>query len=113
MRMGKCKNITRLLSDALDRSLTTGEWVAIRLHLPTCSGCRNYRKQIRLLRVAGDHASSLPARIMQRIGTATPANARRPACPDSVRKARMRRFVDRADVRFNTSRMFLELRTRA
>lgn len=50
--MGKCKHITRLLSDALDRRLTTGEWVAIRLHLPTCSGCRNYRKQIRLLRVA-------------------------------------------------------------
>ena len=29
--MGKCKNITRLLSDALERPLTTGEWVAIRL----------------------------------------------------------------------------------
>ncbi len=43
--MGKCKNITRLLSDALDRPLTTGEWIAVGLHLPTCSGCRNYRKQ--------------------------------------------------------------------
>lgn len=50
--MGKCKNITRLLSDALDRPLKTSEWLAIRLHLPTCSGCRNYRKQIRLLRIA-------------------------------------------------------------
>ena len=55
--MGKCKDITRLLSDALDRSLSTGEWFAIRLHLPTCSGCRNYRKQIRLLRVAAQVAS--------------------------------------------------------
>jgi predicted anti-sigma-YlaC factor YlaD len=55
--MGKCKDITRLLSDALDRSLSTGEWLAIRLHLPTCSGCRNYRKQIRLLRVAAQVAS--------------------------------------------------------
>jgi predicted anti-sigma-YlaC factor YlaD len=57
--MGKCKHITRLLSDALDRRLTTGEWVAIRLHLPTCSGCRNYRKQIRLLRVAARTASGM------------------------------------------------------
>jgi predicted anti-sigma-YlaC factor YlaD len=57
--MGKCKNITRLLSDALDRRLTTSEWVAIRLHLPTCSGCRNYRKQIRLLRVAAHAASGI------------------------------------------------------
>ena len=57
--MGKCKDITRLLSDALDRSLTAGEWVAIRLHLQTCSGCRNYRKQIRLLRVAAQVASGV------------------------------------------------------
>ena len=57
--MGKCKDITRLLSDALDRSLTTGEWVAIRLHLPTCSGCRNYRHQIRLLRVAAHLVSGI------------------------------------------------------
>ena len=57
--MGKCKNITRLLSDALDRSLTTGEWLAIQLHLPTCSGCRNYRKQISLLRVAAHTASGI------------------------------------------------------
>jgi predicted anti-sigma-YlaC factor YlaD len=57
--MGKCKDITRLLSDALDRSLSTGEWLAIRLHLPTCSGCRNYRKQIRLLRVAAHAASGV------------------------------------------------------
>jgi len=47
------------LSDALDRRLTTGEWVAIRLHLPTCSGCRNYRKQIRLLRVAARTVSGV------------------------------------------------------
>ncbi|MFT4064671.1 zf-HC2 domain-containing protein [Paraburkholderia sp.] len=57
--MGKCKDITRLLSDALDRSLTTGEWIAIRLHLPACSGCRNYRKQIRLLRMAAHAVSGI------------------------------------------------------
>jgi hypothetical protein len=57
--MGKCKNITRLLSDALDRPLTVGEWLAVRLHLPTCSGCRNYRKHIGLIRAAAREASGL------------------------------------------------------
>jgi predicted anti-sigma-YlaC factor YlaD len=50
--MGKCKDITKLLSDALDRRLKANEWVAVRLHLPTCSGCRLYRAQISLLRAA-------------------------------------------------------------
>jgi predicted anti-sigma-YlaC factor YlaD len=57
--MGKCEHITRLLSDALDRSLTTGEWIAVGLHLPTCSGCRNYRKHIGLLRAAAREVSGL------------------------------------------------------
>jgi predicted anti-sigma-YlaC factor YlaD len=57
--MGKCKNITRLLSDALDRPLTAGEWIAVGLHLPTCSGCRNYRKHIGLLRAAAREVSGL------------------------------------------------------
>lgn len=57
--MGKCKNITRLLSDALDRPLRAGEWIAVGLHLPTCSGCRNYRKHIGLLRAASRELSGL------------------------------------------------------
>jgi predicted anti-sigma-YlaC factor YlaD len=57
--MGKCKNITRLLSDALDRRLTTSEWLAVRMHLPTCSGCRNYRLHIALLRAAAHDVSGI------------------------------------------------------
>jgi predicted anti-sigma-YlaC factor YlaD len=57
--MGKCKHITRLLSDALDRPLKAGEWIAIGLHLPICSGCRNYRKHISLLRTASRELSGL------------------------------------------------------
>ncbi|WDD91055.1 zf-HC2 domain-containing protein [Burkholderia sp. FERM BP-3421] len=52
MLLGKCKDITRLLSDGLDRALTTGEQWRVRVHLPSCSGCRNYRRQIALLRRA-------------------------------------------------------------
>lgn len=48
--MGKCKDVAHLLSDALDRSLAISERLAVLRHLPTCSGCRNYRAQIALMR---------------------------------------------------------------
>ncbi len=57
--MGKCKNITRLLADALERRLTAGEWLAVNVHLPVCSGCRNYRKQIGLVRAVAHAMSGL------------------------------------------------------
>ncbi|ABC33967.1 zf-HC2 domain-containing protein [Burkholderia thailandensis] len=52
MLLGKCKDITRLLSDELDRPLSLDERLRIRVHLPACTGCRNYRMQIRVLREA-------------------------------------------------------------
>ncbi|MDN7674999.1 zf-HC2 domain-containing protein [Burkholderia oklahomensis] len=52
MLLGKCKDITRLLSDALDRPMSLDERLRVRVHMPACSGCRNYRMQIRLLREA-------------------------------------------------------------
>ncbi|CAJ5253092.1 zinc-finger family protein [Burkholderia pseudomallei] len=52
MLLGKCKDITRLLSDELDRPLPLDERLRVRVHLPACTGCRNYRMQIRMLREA-------------------------------------------------------------
>ncbi|AGK50835.1 MULTISPECIES: zf-HC2 domain-containing protein [Burkholderia] len=52
MLLGKCKDITRLLSDELDRPLSLVEQLRVRVHLPACTGCRNYRMQIRVLREA-------------------------------------------------------------
>ncbi|RQZ19117.1 zf-HC2 domain-containing protein [Burkholderia sp. Bp9031] len=57
MLPGKCRDVTRLLSDALDRSLTLYERMQVRVHLPACSGCRAYRGQIALLRTAA-HAAA-------------------------------------------------------
>ncbi|WP_081472770.1 zf-HC2 domain-containing protein [Burkholderia ambifaria] len=57
MLPGKCRDVTRLLSDALDRSLTLHERLQVRVHLPACSGCRAYRGQIALLRTAA-HAAA-------------------------------------------------------
>jgi predicted anti-sigma-YlaC factor YlaD len=56
--MGKCKKVARLLSDALDRPLTASERLAVGMHLPTCSGCRNFRRQIGRLREASHELSS-------------------------------------------------------
>ncbi|GBH23905.1 zf-HC2 domain-containing protein [Burkholderia vietnamiensis] len=57
MLPGKCKDVTRLLSDALDRPLTLHERMRVRMHLPGCSGCRAYRRQIAVLRVAARAAA--------------------------------------------------------
>ncbi|UEP23855.1 zf-HC2 domain-containing protein [Burkholderia ambifaria] len=56
MLPGKCRDVTRLLSDALDRSLTLHERLQVGVHLPACSGCRAYRGQIAVLRAAAQAA---------------------------------------------------------
>ncbi|EIP86341.1 hypothetical protein A33K_17431 [Burkholderia humptydooensis MSMB43] len=40
------------MSDELDRPLSLVEQLRVRVHLPACTGCRNYRMQIRVLREA-------------------------------------------------------------
>lgn len=57
MLPGKCTDVTRLLSDALDRRLTLHERLQVRVHLPTCSGCRAYRGQLALLRTVAKAAA--------------------------------------------------------
>ncbi|WP_255988490.1 zf-HC2 domain-containing protein [Chitinolyticbacter albus] len=48
----KCREATRLMSDAQDRPLSMPEQLALATHLPLRSGCRNYRKQLAILREA-------------------------------------------------------------
>ncbi|SJN53157.1 hypothetical protein VR7878_00204 [Vibrio ruber DSM 16370] len=50
--MMNCKQATRLLSERMERTLTTKEKLALRLHTGMCSSCRRFGKQmddIRLL----------------------------------------------------------------
>jgi hypothetical protein len=54
-----CKEVTRLVSQGLDRELTFGERTALRVHFVICRGCRNVNRQLAFLR-----------RAMQRISTA-------------------------------------------
>ena len=45
-----CKEATRLVSQGLDRRLGFGERVALRVHFAICGGCKNFDRQLKLLR---------------------------------------------------------------
>ena len=47
-----CREASRLQSEALDRSLSRGQRLGLRLHLLLCKWCRRYGTQIRFLRQA-------------------------------------------------------------
>jgi hypothetical protein len=47
-----CREVTRLVSQGLDRRLGFGERVALRVHFAICGGCRNFDRQMKLLRGA-------------------------------------------------------------
>jgi hypothetical protein len=50
--MLSCKEVTRLVSQGLDRRLGFAERVRLHLHLAICDGCTNFRKQLGFLREA-------------------------------------------------------------
>ncbi len=61
--MLKCDQITRLVSESKERALSVSERMALRMHVMMCSGCRNFERQMEVIRVAmrkfsdDDHAS--------------------------------------------------------
>ena len=48
----KCKQATRLMSQAQDRELSLAENLALKFHLLICRGCTRCNKQMRLMRDA-------------------------------------------------------------
>jgi putative zinc finger protein len=52
MKLLSCKDVTRLVSQGLDRRLAFGERIAVRVHLLICEGCSNFTRQVRFLRRA-------------------------------------------------------------
>ena len=50
--MMPCREVTRLVSQGLDRRLGFGERVALRVHFAICGGCKNFDRQMKLLREA-------------------------------------------------------------
>ena len=52
MRMLSCKEVSMLLSQSQDRSLGWLERLSLQLHLRLCDGCRNFRRQLAVIRDA-------------------------------------------------------------
>jgi hypothetical protein len=50
--MLSCKEVTLLLSEAQDRPLKLTEKMQLEMHLAMCSGCQNFRQQMKFLRLA-------------------------------------------------------------
>lgn len=50
--MLSCKEVTEVCSAEMERPLKLGEQVSLRTHLMMCSGCSNFRKQMKTLRQA-------------------------------------------------------------
>ena len=48
--MLSCKDVTKLLSESMDRSLPLGKRVGVRLHLLICKFCARYERQLLLIR---------------------------------------------------------------
>jgi len=57
--MLSCKEVNRLMSQELDRKLSWGERIELKLHVSMCDGCSNFRKQMSVVRSACKHAFAL------------------------------------------------------
>ena len=45
-----CKEVTRLVSQGMDRRLPFGRRVSLRVHFAICEGCTNFSRQMQFLR---------------------------------------------------------------
>lgn len=45
-----CKEVSKLISDSLERKLPLRQRISVHLHLMMCNMCRSYRRQILALR---------------------------------------------------------------
>ena len=50
--MLSCKDVTRLVSQGLDRRLGFAERVRLRVHLAICDGCSTFTRQVCFIRKA-------------------------------------------------------------
>ncbi|GAA3720748.1 hypothetical protein GCM10022421_31330 [Oceanisphaera sediminis] len=48
--MLSCHKATRLMSEGQERALSTGEKLLLALHTMMCKGCRNFERQLPVIR---------------------------------------------------------------
>ncbi|HCN72989.1 MAG: hypothetical protein CML16_13535 [Pusillimonas sp.] len=63
--MLNCREATQLLSESLDRELPLADRVSLKIHVMMCSGCRNFGRQMSVLRAASDQYANGDAPIPQ------------------------------------------------
>lgn len=56
-----CSDITRLVSESMDRTLPVSTRIKLRLHLMICTACAEYRRQLQQIRQALHHPATKPA----------------------------------------------------
>jgi hypothetical protein len=56
--MLSCKDVTRLLSEAMDHSLPLGKRIGVRLHILMCKFCARYERQLLLIRETVRHLAA-------------------------------------------------------
>src|SRR5512141_578436 len=56
--MLSCKDVTKLLSESMDRSLPIGKRIGVRLHLLICKFCARYERQFFLIRETARHLAT-------------------------------------------------------
>ena len=79
-----CKRAAALLSASMERGLTLGERLLLRLHLRVCSACAGYKAQLHVLRrILRRRAGRIEER---------PGGPRAPALPPDAR-ARLKRSL--------------------
>lgn len=78
-----CHDMTRLLSQSMDRQLPLHTRLAIRLHLETCVWCERYSQQLEVMSKA---SRSVPERAEQISEASLPEKARK-RIKDAVRRA--------------------------
>ncbi|MBT9495651.1 MAG: zf-HC2 domain-containing protein [Paucibacter sp.] len=54
MGLPNCKEVTRLVLEAEERSLGQAEKLVVRAHYMICRGCSNFGKQVELMRRASE-----------------------------------------------------------
>jgi hypothetical protein len=50
LKLDTCRDISALVSRAMDARLSVGERLRVRLHLAICGACRQFARQVKLLR---------------------------------------------------------------
>ncbi len=57
--MLSCRDVTRLISESMDGSLSIGKRIGVRLHLLMCKFCARYERQLVLIREAARRLAAL------------------------------------------------------